>query len=300
MKQWPRAAVELNSSQTIGTALRKHQYENICALSNGAACYLEQRGATAFLLTWGIIFFSRISMCTLAKFYSCILDPSLRRTGETSGHRGADCLRGPGFRDIWSCKMKKIATVSLMSIVAACGVANPFYLTAAQAHSHALASANSAFTDRKAPSTTDESAFLRHAYEHGLTEIAVSKFALRNATDGNVTKFATRTIDDHRKINERIRHLAQQKNIGLPSEPTSEQRTMLQNLASLSGVELDLTYLHHNLMMHEMDVAGYRARAESESDPEMRIFFANTLPILREHRHVAERINEKIESIVVR
>lgn len=194
--------------------------------------------------------------------------------------------------------MKKIAAISLMNFIVACGIGGPTYVAAAQ--SHALAAMDSAFAHHNALPTADDSAFLRHAYEHGLAEIAVSEFALRNAGDGNVTKFAKRTIDDYRRINERIRQLAQQKNIGLPSEPTSEQRAMLQNLARLSGIEFDLTYMHHNLMMHEMDVAGFRTWAELDTGPEMRTFFAHTLPILQEHRLFAEGINEKIESVAVR
>jgi predicted outer membrane protein len=193
-------------------------------------------------------------------------------------------------------KMKKIAAASLISVLVGCGGGDPADL--AGVDSAASAATNSAFVGGDASAAVDSRAFLIQAYEHGLAEIALSERALQNATDNDVRKFAERMIGDHTQANEKIRQLAQQKNIALPSEMTSEHRTMLQNLTDLTGMEFDRVYMHHNLMVHELDVAQFRAQAESAADPDIRKFAANNLPTLQAHLLAAKGINGKIDSVV--
>jgi predicted outer membrane protein len=206
----------------------------------------------------------------------------------------------------WSFVMKKLLAISFAAVLAGCGGGSDDDAgsTASAAANATGATSNSsapaASSNPAASSTSDTAAaaasraFLISAYQDGTAEIALSNLALQNASDADVKIFAQRMIEDHTLTNTEIRQLAQAKNISLPTDITPENRTALQTMTSLSGIEFDRAYMAHNVTVHAQDVAEFRQQALSATDADIRTFAANNLPALQVHLLSAKGIHGKI------
>jgi putative membrane protein len=190
-------------------------------------------------------------------------------------------------------EMKKIFAFSVMAFLIGWSGAS-----AGQAVSIATPSDPSATKNGSPPSSIDMSAansatFLANAFHDSILEVAMAQLALRNSSNAEITRFAEKTIVEHIETNDQIRKLAQSRNIVLPSQLPADHRKMLENLSTLSDNEFDLTYLHHELMMHELQMRRLSEWANAGNDPDIRNFAANTLHGLQAHLQAARGINRR-------
>ena len=144
-----------------------------------------------------------------------------------------------------------------------------------------------------AASATDSTAFLMHAFHDGILEVAAAELAMRNSSNPEIRMFAERTIVDRAAINDEVRTLAQSRNIALSSQLPADHRKMLENLSTLSGNEFDLTYLHHELMTHELQMRRLSEWASTVDDPGIRNFAAHSLRVVQAHLQAARDINRR-------
>ena len=126
----------------------------------------------------------------------------------------------------------------------------------------------------------DSSKFAVAAAQGGLTEVELGKIALRNAADPAVKEFGLRMVSDHSRANEELKKLASQKQIQLPAEVSSSQKSMIDKLSKLSGAEFDKEYMDDMVKDHEEDVAEFQTQSTEGGAPEIKAFAGKTLPTL--------------------
>jgi putative membrane protein len=134
--------------------------------------------------------------------------------------------------------------------------------------------------------------FVEKAAVSGLTEVEAARIALSKSQDPSVRSFAERMVQDHTMANTELKGIAASKGIEVPSEPDAEHQARLDKLASKSGPEFDLEYSRHMNMDHSKAVALFESASKSP-DVAVAGFAKKTLPKLKEHKKLAEKLPGK-------
>jgi putative membrane protein len=136
--------------------------------------------------------------------------------------------------------------------------------------------------------------FAMEAAMGGMMEVELGKVAASKGASDEVRQFGQRMVDDHSKANEELMRVASSKGMTLPSAPDPKHQAEMRKLSALSGEKFDKEYVKMMLKDHKKDVAAFEKEAKGGMDAELKAFAASTLPTLREHLQMIQRINDKM------
>ena len=133
------------------------------------------------------------------------------------------------------------------------------------------------------------SVFVKKAALDGMTEVEAGKAALSKSQDPAIRDFAQRMVKDHGKANSELESLAARKGLTPPKQLDAEHKEMLDTLTSKNGKDFDQAYAEHMNMDHSKAIALFESAAGS-NDPELAQFAKKTLPTLKEHKALAQKL----------
>jgi putative membrane protein len=136
--------------------------------------------------------------------------------------------------------------------------------------------------------------FAMEAAMGGVMEVELGKVAAEKGASDEVRQFGQRMVDDHSKANEQLMQLASSKGMTLPTAPDAKHQAEMQKLSALSGEKFDKEYVKMMLKDHKQDVPAFEKEASGGMDADIKAFAASTLPTLREHLQMIQRINDKM------
>ena len=134
--------------------------------------------------------------------------------------------------------------------------------------------------------------FVKKAALDGMTEVEAGKVALSKSQDPAIREFAQRMVKDHGKANGELESLAATKGLSAPKQLDPEHKEMLDTLKSKNGKDFDHAYAEHMNMDHSKAIALFESAAGS-SDPDLAQFAKKTLPTLKEHKALAQKLPAK-------
>lgn len=143
-------------------------------------------------------------------------------------------------------------------------------------------------------SAKDSAKFAGAAAQGGMTEVELGRLALQHAADSSVREFGQRMVTDHTAANAELKLIAARKNIQLPTEVSSDQKSIIEKLSKLSGAEFDKEYMSDMVRDHDEDVKGFQTQGNEGTDPDIKAFAAKTLPILQGHLQMARDVAKKV------
>ena len=143
--------------------------------------------------------------------------------------------------------------------------------------------------------TTAPSGFMNEAAKGGLAEIELSKLTLNNTQNKELKDFAQKMVVDHTKASYELKKLAEQKNVGLPTEMDGEHKSIKDAMTELRGAEFDKKYVDTMVADHEKTVNLFKTQVESGTDAEAKEFAARTLPNLQMHLDMIKKIQAKMK-----
>jgi len=129
----------------------------------------------------------------------------------------------------------------------------------------------------------DDAKFAVKATCGGLTEIALSKLALAQATDSRIKQFANMMIMDHTKAGNQLAALAKSKNITVPTAPDSSQQKTINKLSTKTGKDFDMAYIDQMVTDHKNTISLFEDEQKNAKDADIKAFVTNTLPTLHKH-----------------
>jgi len=112
---------------------------------------------------------------------------------------------------------------------------------------------------------------------------------LSKSQDPAIRSFAERMVADHEKANSELTSIAARKGLNAPKQLDADHKQMLDTLKSKNGKEFDQAYAEHMNMDHSKALALFESAAAS-SDPELAQFAKKTLPTLKEHKALAQKL----------
>ena len=154
----------------------------------------------------------------------------------------------------------------------------------------ALASASSAALAADADTSVPNfPTFVSQAAQAGMTEVEVGKIALAKSSDPAIRGFAERMVTDHSKANAELAALAKTKGVMPPEKLDATHQAMVMSMQSASGAEFDREYSRHMNMDHSKAIALFEGASQA-ADQDMASFAKKTLPTLKEHKKLAEKL----------
>jgi putative membrane protein len=135
----------------------------------------------------------------------------------------------------------------------------------------------------------DPQTFVEKAAVSGMTEVEAAKIALSKSQDPAIRSFAERMVQDHTQANTELKGIASTKGIDVPSKPDAKHQAMLDRLAAKTGADFDREYSQHMKMDHSKAIALFEGASKS-SDGTVANFARKTLPTLKEHKRLAEKL----------
>jgi len=143
--------------------------------------------------------------------------------------------------------------------------------------------------------TTGDSTFADAAARGGLAEVKLGELAQTHAASQAVKNFGQRMITDHTKANDNLKAVAGKEGITLPSAMDSKDQATYDRLSKLNGVQFDRDYMADMVKDHKVDIAAFQHEADDGSNPGLKNFASQTLPVLREHLSLAEQTDSQVK-----
>jgi putative membrane protein len=139
----------------------------------------------------------------------------------------------------------------------------------------------------------DSNKFMTTAAQGGMAEVQLGRLAAERGSSETVKGFGQHMVMDHSKANAELTALAQRKNVSLPQEVNSDQKSEADKLAKLSGADFDKEYMDYMVQDHEEDVKEFGEQANAGNDADVKAFAAKTLTVIQGHLKMAQEIKGK-------
>ena len=123
-------------------------------------------------------------------------------------------------------------------------------------------------------------------------EIQSSQLALSKQPDDDTKPFAEKMVQDHQKTSSELKGLVEGSmvKLTLPTSLDSEHQHMLNELNAKSGKDFDQSYDQVQLKAHRDAVALFEAYAKTGDNSDLKSWAGQTLPHLKEHLSMAEKL----------
>ncbi|HYI93806.1 MAG TPA: DUF4142 domain-containing protein [Bryobacteraceae bacterium] len=131
--------------------------------------------------------------------------------------------------------------------------------------------------------------FLVNAAQSNMAEIEATRLAQEKASSSEVKEFARKLEQDHQKSSEKLKELAKQKNVDLPTD-MGKHAQMVEKFRSLSGDKFDKEFMKMQVSHHKKDVSAFQKQTERSMDSDVKTFASMTLPTLQQHLQEAQQL----------
>ena len=145
------------------------------------------------------------------------------------------------------------------------------------------------------PAADPDSDFFDKAAEGGMAEVEAGKLAQEKASSAEVKKFGAMMVTDHTQANDKLKAIAANHGVTLPTDLNEEHRTMKENLSGLSGKDFDKEYIAGQIKDHQTVAELLRTESASGQNPDAKAFAAETLPTVEAHLQQAQSLGKKLK-----
>jgi putative membrane protein len=141
----------------------------------------------------------------------------------------------------------------------------------------------------RAPSAQD---FVNKVAISNMFEIQSSQLALAKQADADTKPFAEKMVQDHQKTSSELKALVDGGKVKatLPTALDTQHQKMLDELKAKNGKDFDASYDQTQLKAHQDAVALFDAYSKGGDNSELKGWAFRTLPHLREHLSMAEKL----------
>ncbi len=137
--------------------------------------------------------------------------------------------------------------------------------------------------------------FMVRASQMNLSEIATGKMASDRAMNEDVRAYGQEMVDAHQQANRELQQLAEQRGVSLADRPDEAHVELSQHLARLDGEAFDREYIGSMVANHAKALSMFQDRAQNASDPELRAWAQQMVPVLESHLEQARSIQRDLE-----
>jgi len=143
-----------------------------------------------------------------------------------------------------------------------------------------------------AASSVSTGDFVKSVAISDMFEIQSSQLALTRQPDADTQPFAQKMVQDHQMTSHELKELVDSGKVKatLPTALDTEHQKMLDDLRAKSGKDFDQAYDHIQQEAHQKAVDLFQKYSESGDNAVLKQWAASTLPHLKEHLAMAQKL----------
>jgi putative membrane protein len=145
-------------------------------------------------------------------------------------------------------------------------------------------------SDATRPGPAHDQEFVTKALEGSMAEVELGKLALQKSNDEQVKQFAQEMVDDHTKMIDQMKPVAEKVGATMPSSPSKAQMKTMDKLKALSGDSFDQAYIKDMVKDHRQDNAEFKQEASSTQNSQLREVVQQGDQIIQKHLQHIEQI----------
>ncbi|HEY6444586.1 MAG TPA: DUF4142 domain-containing protein [Candidatus Acidoferrales bacterium] len=147
---------------------------------------------------------------------------------------------------------------------------------------------DSAATSASSPMT--DAHFAKEAAAGGMAEVKLGQLAQEKGSSETVKSFGQKMVQDHSEANEKLKGVAGEQKIKLPTTLTKTDQAAYDRLSNLSGDAFDKAYARDMVSDHVKDIAAFKKEATGGKNEAVKSFASETLPTLETHLKMAHEM----------
>lgn len=147
--------------------------------------------------------------------------------------------------------------------------------------------------DPNGPAMMMDKAFVRKALEGGMVEVQLGQLAAQKSSNPDVKQFGQKMVDDHTKLGEEMKQVAQQMNVKPPESLPSKDKSKIAKLSALSGDAFDKAYIQNMVKDHKQDEKEFKQEAMNTSNPALKDVVSQGEQVISQHLQMIEQIAQK-------
>ncbi len=138
-----------------------------------------------------------------------------------------------------------------------------------------------------------DKAFVRDALQGGMAEVQLGQLALQKSSNSDVKQFAQRMVDDHTKLGDEMKQVAQQMSVKPPDSISGKDKSTIAKLQALNGDAFDKAYIKDMVKDHQKDQKEFKQEAQNASNPALKQVAAQGEQGGSQHLQMMQQIAQK-------
>jgi putative membrane protein len=138
--------------------------------------------------------------------------------------------------------------------------------------------------------------FLVHAGLLGLEQELAGEIAQRRSTSMSVRKAGERMLNDEGQAMTGLREIATRKGAVMPTQLQRPERALVLPLETLPAPEFDKTFTRVTVKRETRAVKQFEVAWKNISDPDLRAWAQNTIPLLQERLQMSENMEVAVQN----
>jgi predicted outer membrane protein len=138
---------------------------------------------------------------------------------------------------------------------------------------------------------------LSQLHQTNLMEIELAKMAQEKGSIDGVRAYANQLAQDHTSLDRMVIAMAQKSGnraaVGRSGHESAQEKTLAKKLKSANGAKFDKLFLQQAASDHESLIRKLQQDREDASDDELEALIDKTVPILEQHKELAQILMNK-------
>jgi putative membrane protein len=137
--------------------------------------------------------------------------------------------------------------------------------------------------------------FVKKAEDGYMLEAALGERAAEQAASADVKRFGEMMAKCNTFAGDRLLAIARNNDLEVHTDMDREDREALLNLSKMEGLDFDREYMNQAIKDHEDNLKLFEQMAKEVTNPDLRCYAQQTIPVLRRHLRMARDIYGRIE-----
>jgi putative membrane protein len=132
--------------------------------------------------------------------------------------------------------------------------------------------------------------FVKKAMQESLAEVQLGQLTLQKSSNDGVKHFAQQMIDDHTKLNEQLRPIAQQMGVDIPTDVSKKDKSLIGKMQGLSGLAYDQAYIKEMVKDHKQDQGEFKMEVSNSQNVGLQNAALEGGKTIAEHLQMAQQL----------
>jgi putative membrane protein len=132
--------------------------------------------------------------------------------------------------------------------------------------------------------------FVKKALQGGMAEVQLGQLTLQKSSNDQVKQFAQKMIDDHTKLGEEMKPVAQQLGVSQPDGISKKDTKTIAKLQGLSGPAYDQAYIKDMVKDHKQDLSEFQTEASSGQDQTVKDAANQGSKVIAQHLQMIQQL----------